>query len=77
MHWVLSQCLPFVLVAHRSSTRMRMRWHQRKEARGAAIVSSVANLANTNMGVGMLALPAAFGSAGLVGGCLMLFSNTG
>ena len=33
-------------------------------AKGASIASSIANLANTNMGVGMLALPRAMASAG-------------
>ena len=39
------------------------------------MLSSIANLANTNMGVGMLALPSAMASAGIVGGsCLLLLS---
>jgi hypothetical protein len=41
-------------------------------SRGASIASSVANLANTNMGVGMLALPSAFAAAGWLGGAVML-----
>ena len=48
--------------------RIRMRW----AAAGATVASSVANLANTNMGVGMLALPAAMANAGLVGGSALL-----
>ena len=40
--------------------------------RGASISSSAANLANTNMGVGMLALPSAMSAAGMLGGCVLL-----
>ena len=41
-------------------------------AKGASIASSIANLANTNMGVGMLALPRAMASAGFFGGTALL-----
>ena len=37
-----------------------------------SIASSIANLANTNMGVGMLALPRAMASAGFFGGTALL-----
>ena len=39
---------------------------------GSSIASCIANLANTNLGVGMLALPAALASAGVVGGVGLL-----
>ena len=39
---------------------------------GSSILSCVANLANTNMGVGLLALPSAVSSAGMVGGLALL-----
>lgn len=50
---------------------VRIHWHARGR-RGATVVSCIANLANTNMGVGMLALPAAMANAGAVGGTLLL-----
>ena len=50
---------------------------RRAQPVGASITSSVLNLANTNMGVGMLALPSAMASAGVLGGiCLLLLSAT-
>ena len=42
------------------------------EASGATLASSIANLTNTNVGVGMLAMPAALASAGWVGGLSLL-----
>ena len=51
-----------------AAARVRARW----SATGATVVASVANLANTNMGVGMLALPAAMANAGLLGGTVLL-----
>lgn len=44
----------------------------RLRAKGATVASSIANLANTNMGVGMLALPAAMANAGFLGGSALL-----
>ena len=49
----------------------------RGASRGASITSSILNLANTNMGVGMLALPSAMASAGAVGGIGLLFMSAG
>ena len=39
---------------------------------GSSILSCVANLANTNMGVGMLALPSAMADAGMAGGVTLI-----
>lgn len=39
---------------------------------GSSILSCVANLANTNMGVGMLALPSAMADAGMAGGVALI-----
>ena len=55
-----------------SGRRKKKRISVSLQSRGASIASSVANLANTNMGVGMLALPSAFAAAGWLGGALML-----
>lgn len=50
-------------------------WRRREEhhsgRRGATVCSSVLNLANTMLGVGMLALPSAVAAAGWLGGALL------
>ena len=46
------------------------------EVRGASMVSSVINLANTIMGTGALALPFAFANSGIVSGTLFLCLST-
>jgi amino acid permease len=48
-----------------------------RAARGASVGSSIANLANTNMGIGMLAMPAAMANAGIFGGACLLFVSGG
>ena len=61
----------------RPARRIQARWRSRSAAgaTGATVVACIANLANTNMGVGMLALPAAMSNAGFLGGTvLLLFS---
>jgi hypothetical protein len=48
----------------------------KRELKGASMMSCIANLANTNMGVGMLALPSAMASAGMLGGCSLLLLSS-
>eukprot|EP00322_Chrysochromulina_rotalis_P001271 CAMPEP_0115829710 /NCGR_PEP_ID=MMETSP0287-20121206/1241_1 /TAXON_ID=412157 /ORGANISM="Chrysochromulina rotalis, Strain UIO044" /LENGTH=523 /DNA_ID=CAMNT_0003282989 /DNA_START=73 /DNA_END=1644 /DNA_ORIENTATION=- len=62
--------------ADRRRKRVRVRWVESRAA-GATVFACIANLANTNMGVGMLALPAAMSNAGYVGGTLLLLFSVG